>query len=68
MRIVEKKAWNFDPASMGYEWDEEAKQDYQRHLPEDYGYAVLRPVKKCSEKIPRSRTIRRRLLFLEWNG
>lgn len=43
---VEQAAWSFDPASMGYEWDEETKQDYQRHFPEGYGYAVLRPVKK----------------------
>ncbi|WP_025715711.1 AraC family transcriptional regulator [Paenibacillus sp. 1-18] len=46
MRVVEEKAWNFGPRSMGYEWDEETKQDYQRHFPEGYGYAVLRPVKK----------------------
>ncbi len=46
MRMVEEKAWNFDPSSLGYEWDEETKQDYQRHFPEGYGYAVLRPVKK----------------------
>lgn len=43
---VEQAAWSFDPASMGYEWDEETKQDYQRHFPEGYGYAVLRSVKK----------------------
>lgn len=46
MRTVEEVAWNFDPKSMGYEWDEDTKQDYQRHYPEGYGYAVLRPVKK----------------------
>lgn len=46
MSKVEQAAWSFDPASMGYEWDEETKQAYQRHLPEGYGYAVLRPVKK----------------------
>jgi len=46
MSAVEDKAWNFDPGTMGYEWDEEVKQDYQRHFPEGYGYAVLRPVKK----------------------
>lgn len=45
MRAVEEAAWNFDPKKMGYEWDEEVKQDYQRHFPEGYGYAVLRPVK-----------------------
>lgn len=46
MSRVEQAAWSFDPASMGYEWDEDTKQDYQRHFPEGYGYAVLRPVKK----------------------
>ncbi|BFH66077.1 MAG: AraC family transcriptional regulator [Paenibacillus dendritiformis] len=46
MSKVELAAWSFDPAGMGYEWDEETKQDYQRHFPEGYGYAVLRPVKK----------------------
>lgn len=46
MRIVEEVAWNYDPAVMGYMWDEEEKQDYQRHFPEGYGYAVLRPVRK----------------------
>lgn len=33
MRIVEEVAWNYDPAAMGYAWDEEVKQDYQRHFP-----------------------------------
>ncbi|WP_042202837.1 AraC family transcriptional regulator [Paenibacillus camerounensis] len=46
MRTVEEVAWNYDPKQMGYVWDEEEKQDYQRHFPEGYGYAVLRPVKK----------------------
>jgi len=46
MGAVEDIAWSFDPGKMGYEWDEEAKQDYQRHFPERYGYAVLRPVRK----------------------
>lgn len=48
MATVEEVAWNFDPSQMGYAWDEEIKQDYQRHFPEGYGYAVLRPVKKLS--------------------
>lgn len=48
MGIVERAAWNFDPKQLGYEWDETDKQDYQRHFPEGYGYAVLRPVKKSS--------------------
>lgn len=46
MRTVEEVAWSFDPQGMGYEWDEGSKQDYQRHFPEGYGNAVLRPVKK----------------------
>ncbi|MDF9840788.1 MULTISPECIES: AraC family transcriptional regulator [unclassified Paenibacillus] len=50
MRIVEEVAWSYDPAQMGYVWDEEMKQDYQRHFPEGYGYAVLRPVKKAGSE------------------
>lgn len=46
MERVENLAWNFDPASMGYRWDEEARPDYQRHFPEELGYEVLRPVVK----------------------
>ncbi|MNZ89133.1 Regulatory protein SoxS [compost metagenome] len=46
MKAVEALAWNFDPESIGYEWDAENKHSYQRHFPEDYGYAILRPVKK----------------------
>ena len=46
MGRVEKLAWNFDPATKGYEWNEAACQDYQRHYPEVIGYEVLRPVKK----------------------
>jgi len=46
MKAVEDTAWNYDPKAKGYAWDEETKQDYQRHFPEGYGYAVLRPVRK----------------------
>lgn len=46
MSIVEDVAWSFDATNLGYEWDEESKPDYQRHFPEKYGYAVLRPVRK----------------------
>ena len=46
MRRVENLAWSFDPASIGYEWNEALCQDYQRHYPEVLGYQVLRPVKK----------------------
>ncbi|NGZ77197.1 AraC family transcriptional regulator [Saccharibacillus sp. VR-M41] len=48
-RTVEEAAWNCDPAPLGYSWNDEAGlQNYQRHFPEGYGYAVLRPVKKES--------------------
>lgn len=43
---VEELAWSFDPSKLGYEWNEEECQDYQRHYPEVVGYQVLRPVKK----------------------
>lgn len=46
MRRVEEMAWSFDPASLGFAWNEEVCQDYQRHYPEVLGYQVLRPVKK----------------------
>lgn len=46
MRRVEELAWNFDPRSMGYEWNETLCQDYQRHMWKDRGYQVLRPIKK----------------------
>lgn len=46
MAIVEELAWNFDPKSMGFEWNENECQDYQRHYPEGLGYQILRPVKK----------------------
>lgn len=44
MQTVEAIAWSFDPATMGYRWNEELCQDYQRHYPEGLGYQVLRPV------------------------
>lgn len=46
VRRVEEMAWSFDPKTMGYEWNEDVCQDYQRHYPEALGYEVLRPVKK----------------------
>lgn len=46
MGRVEELAWNFDPKTKGYEWNEEQCQDYQRHYPEVIGYEVLRPVRK----------------------
>lgn len=46
MGKVETLAWNYDPKTHGYEWNEEACNDYQRHYPEVIGYEVLRPVQK----------------------
>lgn len=46
MRLVEDLAWNYDPKTMGYAWNETDCQDYQRHYPEGLGYQVLRPVVK----------------------
>ncbi len=46
MDAVEKLAWDFDPADRGYEWNEDACPDYQRHCPEGAGYQVLRPVRR----------------------
>lgn len=43
---VEELAWNFDPTTKGFQWNEELCNDYQRHCPETTGYEVLRPVKK----------------------
>ncbi len=49
MKRVEEMAWNFDPASIGYEWNEDVCQIYQRHYPEGLGYQILRPVRKIKE-------------------
>lgn len=46
MKRVEDLAWNFDPKSIGYEWNEDVCQVYQRHYPEGLGYQVLPPVRK----------------------
>lgn len=46
MSRVENVAWTFDPSTMGYKWNEDGCQDYQRHYPEGLGYQVLRPVAK----------------------
>lgn len=43
---VEALAWGFDPGSLGFAWNEEACQCYQRLMPETVGYEVLRPVRK----------------------
>ena len=47
MNAVENLAWNYDPHSLGYEWNEDERPDYQRHCPEGLGYQVLRPVRKA---------------------
>lgn len=46
MKRVGELAWSFDPADLGYDWNETDCQDYQRHYPEVIGYQVLRPVKR----------------------
>lgn len=46
MPAVENLAFNFDPKEMGYEWNDEDCQIYQRHCPEKLGYQVVRPVKR----------------------
>lgn len=46
MKRVEELAWSFDPKPLGFEWNEDVCQDYQRHYPEVLGYQVLRPVRK----------------------
>lgn len=46
MKTIDSIAFNFDPTPIGYTWNENECQDYQRHWPEVFGYAVLRPVKK----------------------
>lgn len=46
MKRVDEMAWNFDPKPLGFEWNEDECQDYQRHYPEVLGYQVLRPVRK----------------------
>ena len=49
MGRVENLAWNYDPKQNGYEWNEAACNDYQRHYPEVIGYEVLRPVKRIAK-------------------
>jgi len=46
MERVDGLAWDFDPHTLGFEWNEDVCQDYQRHYPEVLGYQVLRPIKK----------------------
>ena len=49
MGRVEKLAWNFNPETKGYKWNEEVCNDYQRHYPEVNGYEILRPVRRISK-------------------
>lgn len=49
MKRVEDLAWSFDPTPLGWEWNEDVCQDYQRHYPEGLGYQVLRPVRKIKK-------------------
>ncbi len=49
MKRVEDLAWNFDPKPLGFEWNEDICQDYQRHYPEALGYQVLRAVRKTAK-------------------
>jgi len=44
MSTVNELAWNWNPEDSGYEWNTE-NPIYQRSDPEDYGYAIYRPVK-----------------------
>lgn len=44
MSSVNELAWGWNPADYGYEWNYE-RPIYQRSDPENYGYAVCRPVK-----------------------
>ncbi len=46
MKRVEELAWSYDPKPLGFEWNEDICQDYQRHYPEALGYQVLRPIRK----------------------
>lgn len=45
MKKVEKVAFSFNVNSLNYQWHR-LNFMYQKHLPEDYGYAVLRPISK----------------------
>ena len=49
MGAVEKLAFSYDPSELGYEWNDEACQIYQRHYPEKLGYQVVRPVRKLNQ-------------------
>ena len=46
MKRVEDLAWSFDPNTLGYVWNETICQDYQRHMWNDRGYQILRPIRE----------------------
>lgn len=48
MKKVNEKAWSFEPEKSGYVWNTE-NPIYQRSEPENYGYAVCRPVRKIKQ-------------------
>ncbi len=48
MKAVWEAAKSFDPSTLGFEWNENVCQDYERHYPEVLGYQILRPVRKIS--------------------
>lgn len=49
MGAAEQFTLSFNPAEMGYEWNDEECQIYQRHYPEKLGYQVVRLVKKLNK-------------------
>lgn len=50
IKAVGDMAWSFDPSSLGFEWNEDVCQDYERHYPEVLGYQILRPVRKIKSR------------------
>lgn len=45
MTKVDELAWNFNPEEHGYNWNETLNPIYQRSNPEEFGYAIFRPIK-----------------------
>lgn len=48
MKIVNEKARNFEPEKAGYRWNID-NPTYERSNPENYGYAICRPVRKIKQ-------------------
>lgn len=44
MDNVNEMAWNWNPKENGYEWNDNSNLIYQRSNPEEFGYAVYRPI------------------------